>query len=170
MAVTNRDIVRTVKGGPAQRVVATYSSYADAQEAVDTLADRGFPVEKIAVVGQGLRLVERVTGRFGYAQAALQGGVPAAVFGALFGWLFGLFDWIDPLRSSLFLAVYGALIGLAVGALFGLFAHWLVRGERDFSSVTGLQADQYDLLAEEDFADEAERLLAGLEPTGEAAG
>jgi hypothetical protein len=39
-------------------------------------------------------------------QAALQGGVSTANFGALFG----LFDWIDPLRGSLLLALYGALI------------------------------------------------------------
>jgi hypothetical protein len=68
--------------------------------------------------------------------------------------------WVDPVRSGLLLARSGAVIGLAVGALFGLLTHWLIGGEQhDFSSVMGLQADRYYLLAEEHVAAEAARRL-----------
>jgi hypothetical protein len=63
-------------------------------------------------------------------------------------------------RSGLLLALSGAVIGLAVGALFGLLTHWLIGGEQhDFSSVMGLQANRYYLLAEEHVAAEAARRL-----------
>jgi hypothetical protein len=43
---------------PARRVVASFPEYAQAQRAVDYLSDEKFPVERIAIVGEGLRLVE----------------------------------------------------------------------------------------------------------------
>jgi hypothetical protein len=47
----------------AWNTVARFDDYESAQRAVDRLSDDGFPVEKLDVVGSGLRLVERVTGR-----------------------------------------------------------------------------------------------------------
>ena len=47
----------------AWNTVGSYSSYEEAQAAVDRLSDEGFPVENLDIVGSGLRLVERVTGR-----------------------------------------------------------------------------------------------------------
>ena len=43
--------------------IARFSSYADAQRAVDYLSDEDFPVEHLTIVGSDLRQVERVTGR-----------------------------------------------------------------------------------------------------------
>jgi hypothetical protein len=56
-----------------RRTIATFSSYRDAEAAVDFLSDRRFPVERVAIVGQDLRTVEQVTGRMGYGRAALGG-------------------------------------------------------------------------------------------------
>ena len=47
----------------AWNTVARFDDYQSAQRAVDRLSDDGFPVEKLDIVGSGLRLVERVTGR-----------------------------------------------------------------------------------------------------------
>ena len=53
---------RVGRGGPvatqARRTVASFSSYRDAERAVDSLSDRRFPVERVAIVGRDLRLVE----------------------------------------------------------------------------------------------------------------
>lgn len=40
-----------------RRTVAVYASYAEAQRAVDYLSDRKFPVQRVAIVAEGLRLV-----------------------------------------------------------------------------------------------------------------
>jgi hypothetical protein len=38
--------------------VATFGSYREAGRAVDRLSDRGFPVQRVAIVGRDLQLVE----------------------------------------------------------------------------------------------------------------
>jgi hypothetical protein len=126
--------------------VASFTIYREAERAVDLLSDRGFPVERIAIVGRDLQLVEQVTGRMGYGQAALRGALQGAVLGLLFGWLFGLFNWIDPVVASFSLAFYGLVFGAVVGALLGLLTHAMTGGRRDFASVSGMQASRYDVL------------------------
>ena len=43
--------------------VGSYATYAEAQRAVDHLADSDFPVGDVTIVGVDLMLVERVIGR-----------------------------------------------------------------------------------------------------------
>ncbi len=150
------------RGPSTRRVVASYDAYEEAQRAVDHLSDEGFPVERVAIVGGDLRLVEQVTGRMGYGQAALQGALSGAAIGALFGFFLGLFSLIDPLVSALLVALYGLVFGAVLGAILGLVSHAATGGRRDFSSVTGMQAGRYDIMADEEVAEEASRLLAGL--------
>ena len=63
------------------------------------------------------------------------------------------------------LAMVAAGIGLGVlwGAIFGFAAHLATRGERDFSSMRGISAARYDLIAREGGT---ERARAGLERAG----
>jgi hypothetical protein len=139
--------------------VAAYRTYAEAERAVDYLSDHKFPVERTAIAGRGLSTIEHVTGRLTFARAAAQSALLPAVLGALFGWLFGLLNWIDPLVSGLLLALYGAIFGAILGALLGLLAHALSGGRRDFTSVSGLKADHYEVLVDVSHADEARALL-----------
>jgi hypothetical protein len=156
-------------GRVPRRVVDSYGSYAEAQRAVDYLSDEGFPVERISIVGEDLRFVEQVTGRMGYGQAALQGAGSGAVIGAFFGFFLGLLSLIDPLVSALVVALYGLIFGAILGAILGLISHALSGGQRDFSSVGGVEAGRYNVMADEEVADEASRLLAqlGQEPRAE---
>jgi hypothetical protein len=138
--------------------VATYPDYASAQRAVDYLSDNGFPVERTAIVGTDLRLVETVLGRLTTARAALAGLASGAWFGLFIGLLFGLFSdssWLGVLLA-------GLLIGAAWGAIFGAIAHAATGGRRDFRSRSSLQASQYAVTAESDFADQARQLLVRL--------
>jgi hypothetical protein len=144
-----------------RRVVASYSTYADAERAVDRLADQGFPVERSAIVARGLQYVEQVTGRLGLVDAAIRGMFSGAVAGFLIGWLFGVFDWFHPVIAAGVLALNGLWFGALVGSIAALIAHALTRGRRDFASVGAMTAERYDVLIDEDAADEAERLLAG---------
>ncbi|HMJ32433.1 MAG TPA: general stress protein [Baekduia sp.] len=146
----------------ARRTVASYDNYADAERAVDYLADQKFPVERVSIVGRDLKLVEQVIGRMTLGRAVLNGALSGALAGLLIGWLFTVFDWTDPVVARGWLILDGFWFGALVGALFGLIAHLLTGGRRDFASIGALQADHYDLLADEEVADEAERLIAGL--------
>ena len=150
-------------GGRApRRVVVSYDSYAEAQRAVDHLSDEGFPVERVSIVAEDLRFVEQVTGRKGYGQAALQGAGSGAVIGAFFGFFLGLFSLVDPLVSALVLVLYGLIFGAILGAIIGLISHALSGGQRDFSSIGGMEAGRYNVMVDEEVAEEASRLLAEL--------
>src|SRR2546430_4764378 len=116
--------------GRATVTVATYADYASARRAVDYLTDNGFPVERTAIIGTGLRLVERVLGRLTTGRAALAGAASGAWFGLFIGLLLGLFS-----RSAWWAVIlFSVLIGTAWGAAFGAVAHAMTGGPRDFTS------------------------------------
>jgi hypothetical protein len=147
----------------AWNTVGSYSSYEEAQAAVDRLSDEGFPVENLDIVGSGLRLVERVTGRLTKARAAAAGAASGAWFGLFIGLLVGLFTrgatWIG-------LIIGGLLIGAAWGAVFGFASHAATRGRRDFSSAQTITASRYDIVSRGGHAERARSILqqAGLLP------
>ena len=145
-----------------RRVIASYGSYAEAQRAVDHLSDERFPVERVSIVAEDLRFVEQVTGRRGYGQAALEGVGSGAVIGAFFGFFLGLFSPVDPLFSVLILVLYGLVFGGVIGAIISLIFHALSGRQRDFSSVGGIEADHYNVLVDEEVAEEASRLVQRL--------
>jgi hypothetical protein len=142
-----------------REIVASFRAYEQAQEAVDLLSDKGFPVEGLAIEGRGVRLVERVTGRVTYGSAALQGAMTGGVIGLFLGLLFGLLNWFAPTESIVMLALWSTLVGAFWGLVLGLLGHWMTQGRRDFASVGGLVADSYDVTADADIAEEARRML-----------
>jgi hypothetical protein len=148
--------VDATKTQDARQTVASYATYAEAQQAVDSLSDRGFPVEGVEIVGQDVRLVERVTGRLTNARAAAAGAASGAWFGLFIGLLVGLFttgpEWLG-------LVLGGLLIGAFWGAVFGFFAHLMTRGQRDFTSVSNLVAGRYELIVPNEQAQRARELL-----------
>jgi hypothetical protein len=143
--------------------VARFDDYEAAQRAVDRLADDGFPVDKLDIVGSDLRLIERVTGRVTTVRAAAAGALSGLWVGLLIGALLTLFTtghgWL-----SVVLAATG--FGAFWGMVFGFVAHAATRGHHDFSSVRGLVATRYDLIARGGTVDRARAMLrdAGLLP------
>jgi hypothetical protein len=147
-----------------RRVIGSYTEYADAERAVDYLSDRGFPVERVTIVGHDLRLIEKVLGRVGYKEAMLRGASGGALTGVLIGWIFGLFNWVDPILAGLLLALYGLIFGAIVGAVFGAVAHWAQGGRRDFASIRVMLPSRYDVLVDSEVADQALELLNQASP------
>lgn len=141
----------------AWNTVARYDDYASAQAAVDYLADNGFPVEHITIVGSDLQLVEQVTGRLTKGKAALSGAASGAWFGLLIGLLFGVFTTGNAWFAML---LTGLVLGAAWGALFGFGAHAATGGRRDFSSRQTLAAAHYDVVAGRGDVDQARSMLA----------
>jgi len=147
-----------------RRTVASYTTYPEAVRAVDYLSDNNFAVERLTIVSRGLRMLEHVTGRLDYGNAAGRGALAGAFTGAILGFFFGLFDWVEPLVSGVILAAYGLVLGAVAGALVGLLNHGLSAGRRDFSSVPRLAADHYEVVADLPVADQALTLLEQLPP------
>jgi hypothetical protein len=155
-------------GGPnAGRPTVTMASYPDysgAQQAIDFLADNRFPVERTAIIGTNLALVETVLGRLTTARAALAGAATGAWFGLFIGLLFGIFtvgNWWAVIFA-------GLLIGTAWGAIFGAIAHATTGGRRDFTSAATLRAREYAVTVDADLAEHARQLLGRMnwQPAG----
>ena len=156
----NTHFSRPAAAPPARRAVATFRSYEDAERAVDRLADQGFPVERVAIVGRDLKLVEQVTARMTYGRAALGGALSGAVVGYLIGWLFGVFNWFDPVVRSFWLAFDGLWFGAVLGALIAVLLYAASGGRRDFVAMRQLSADHFDVVVDDEVADEAQHLIA----------
>jgi uncharacterized membrane protein len=151
--------------GLARRVIASYPDYRGAERAVQRLSEAEFPVEQTAIVGSGLTLVEKVTGRVSAATVAARSAASGAVVGALLGWLLGLFDLMDPLVAALWLALYGALLGAVIGVAVGLLAYAATRGRRGFTTIGGVRAERYDITVDAESADRAVRVLRETSPS-----
>ena len=121
--------------------VAEFPSYEAAQKAVTRLIDADIPAKDIQIIGRGLRSVETVTGRLGYATAARSGAINGILFGLLFSAIFVLGS--PEAGIQVFAGVM--LVGIALGMLMSLITYTLMRRRRSYTSVTQLIADHYDV-------------------------
>lgn len=137
--------------------LGVFETYAEAQKAVDHLADNSFPVGNLAIVGTDLRLVERVTGRRTWATTLGQG----VMSGLSTGFIVAIFMMIlFPTPNFLGQLLTALVIGVAIGLLFAILGHVLSRGQRDFTSVTQTVATKYEVLCEHKVVAQARDLLA----------
>ena len=152
------DEFRTV---PAGDTVGSYTSYLDAQKAVDYLADQQFPVQLVSIVGNDLKMVERVTGRLSYPRVALSGALSGMWFGLSVGVMLSFFS---P-TGGYFSIVTSVLMGAAFFMLFGIVTYATQRGKRDFTSTSQVVATNYDVVVAFEASHEARRMLQQLPMT-----
>ena len=152
---TGPDEARTVPKGDT---VGSYTSYLDAQKAVDYLADQQFPVQMVSIVGNDLKMVERVTGRLSYPRVALSGALSGMWFGLFVGVMLSFFT---PAGGP-FSIITSVLMGAAFFMLFGIVTYAMQRGKRDFTSTSQVVATNYDVIVAVEAAHEARRLLHQL--------
>jgi hypothetical protein len=127
--------------GAVGDTVATFTDYEQAQKAVSRLIAADIPARDIAIVGMGLRSVERVTGRLGYATAARSGAINGVLLGLLFSAILVIGAPTVPIQ-----AFVGVLfVGIAIGMLLSIVSYSFVRRRRDYASVMQVLADHYDL-------------------------
>lgn len=122
-------------------IVASMRDYESAQKTVSKLIAAEVPARDIAIIGQSVRTVERVTGKLGYAAAARSG----AVNGVLIGLFLSAILVIGNPEVPIQLFVGFVFIGVALGMLLSLVTYAIVRRRRDFASVTQFAADHYEV-------------------------
>lgn len=138
--------------------LGVYENYASAQHAVDYLADQGFAVQNLEIVGTELRSVERVTGRLTRGRLAAAGALSGLWIGLFVGIAFSLFSDRNQVGFLLSTPLLGAVFGL-VWSQIGYSAA-TGRGTRDFASVNQIVATKYEVLVEHQHAARAHELLA----------
>lgn len=132
---------RPASGTDTGEIVASMRDYESAQKTVSKLIAGEVPARDIAIVGQSVRTVERVTGKLGYAAAARSGAINGVLIGLFLAAILVLGNPEVPIQ--LFLGF--VLIGVAVGMLLSLVTYAIVRRRRDFASVTQFGADHYEV-------------------------
>lgn len=157
------------EGMPQGELLATYSTYAQAREAVSTLVTaEDFPATAVSIVGKDLRVVERVRGRLGYPQVALGAAFRGLFFGAMLG---GFMLLINPALGWQQVLVSAAL-GVGVWMIFGVIAFAARKGQTSgqtsVASTQQLVPVSYDVVVAFDHAFRARQLLrlggAGADP------
>lgn len=140
------------------QTVANFPTYEAAQKAVSSLIAADIPARDIAIVGQGLRSVERITGRLGYAAAARSGAVNGVLLGLLFSAILVIGSPSVPIQ-----AFVGVLfVGIAIGMLFSIVAYSFVRRRRDYASVMQVLADHYEVTVAQGSVQRARQVLGPL--------
>lgn len=132
---------------PSGTEVASYASYAEAQDAVDYLSDQEFDVKSITIVGTDLHLVERVTGRLTMGRAALSGASSGALWGAFMGLMM---SFAAPSQSAMLWLGFGILGGALAGVVMSGLLFAMTGGRRDFTSSSQVVASRYAVLASAD--------------------
>ncbi|MGZ0710473.1 general stress protein (plasmid) [Coraliomargarita sp. W4R53] len=139
------------------QTLTIFPTYERAQKAVSILIAAEVPARDIAIVGQGLRSVERVTGRLGYATAARSGAINGVLLGLLFSAILVIGDSSVPIPA--FIGVL--FVGIAIGMLLSLVTFAFVRRRRPFASVTAVVAETYEVTVAAASYTKARQALAG---------
>jgi hypothetical protein len=140
--------------------IGSYEDYAEAQRAVDYLADNEFTVEDVTIVGVDLMLVERVIGRLSWGKVLGTGAVSGAWFGLFVGVLLSMFSNQNGISYQPILV--GLFSGVVFGLIFAAISYASTKGRRDFSSASQLVAGRYDVLCQPRNAEKGRDLLAKL--------
>ncbi|WP_240038257.1 general stress protein [Actinomyces procaprae] len=148
-----------VRGGiPRGDEVASFTTYAEAQHAVDSLSDSGFPVQYLAIIGTDLRQVERITGRMSWGRAVANGAMSGLWIGLFFGAMMLLLGPNSGTGTVLIAAVF---MGVIWGMIFQVISYAVTRGKRDFTSISQVVASRYSIIASQ-MAAEAAHALADI--------
>lgn len=142
---------------PSGVTVATFPDYGGARDAVDRLAAQGFPVQKINIIGDDLKSVERVTGAMSWGRAALSGMVSGIWFGFFLGMLMVL--WSPSSGSAGAYMLIAVMMGAAFGIFTGVVSYAFTRRRQNFTSIRQVVASTYIVIASPDVASEAMRVL-----------
>lgn len=140
--------------------VASVREYEAAQKLVSKLIAAEVPARDIAIVGMGVRTIERVTGRLGYANAARSGAINGVLIGLFLSAIFVLGNPVAPIQ-----AFVGVLfVGVAMGMILSLVTYAIVRRRRDYASVMQLAADHYEVTVQAGSLAKARKALGAGAP------
>ena len=149
-------------GAPAQPSeeqvsLGSYTTYTEAQNVVDRLADVPFEVETPQIVGSDLRLQVHVVGRLTWVRTLLAGVAGGAWFGILVGLLLTLLSTTTFLPAM----AWGFTCGAVFGGAFAAAGFGLTRQRRGFISVSTTAPSRFDILVAPMDGERARDVLAG---------
>ena len=155
--------------------VAVYDSHTQAEDAVRKLANAGFDMKAISIVGKDYHSEEHVVGYFNAGDRAKFFGKLGAFWGGLAGILFGSalmfvpvighIIVLGPLAATLIGGLEGAAIGGGLTALVGALSAIGIPKDSVLRYETALKADKFLVIVHGD-ADRMKRAREALSAAG----
>lgn len=142
---------------PQGEVIATFGEYNDALRYVETLIENDFPAGAIAIVGNGLRSVERIRTRINQWRVALSGAISGSWVGLIFGLVF-----VDATSSTgpVPALTQPILVGAGLGMIANVLRFTLTRNKRNFASQSMVIAAEYQVQVPSHLSDQARTAAA----------
>ena len=146
-------------------VIGVYSSVAQAEEAVRSLAADGFPIQKVSIVAKNLEDERRIHGFVTSCDVAKSMAKTGAWVGGIFGMLTGAaFLWVPgigplivagSLATAMLGSIEGAVAGAAVTGMFGWLLALGVGRDKVLKYEEAVKAGKYLVIAHGSAADVA---------------
>ena len=149
---SSRAFAEASDSGFHREVVASFSSYAEAERAIESLATASVPAEKLRIIGHGLRIPRGQDGRS--LRWMFEAGIVGAAIGAFIILLAVVLGLGDSVAGSLTFSAL--LLGAACGLLAGIGALVVARLQLPEGDIR-LFAERYDVTADPKIADRAAR-------------
>ena len=138
---------------PGGEIIAKFENYDDAVAHVEKLLSGNFPVRQIAIVGRGIRTVERTRGRITYARLAINGAVQGAIIGAVL-------EYFTTASVNPNGYISNMVLCAGIAMTFNILRMSLSRNKRTFTATSQLLADTYEIQIPRDLKAAAEDALA----------
>lgn len=157
---TSTDTIEQTTTSTESSVIAVFPDHQSAERAVKLLADEGFPMSNLSIVGRDFQIAEKPIGFLTAGDIVKQGAGTGAWVGGLFGLLMGAAFLVvpgvgqmvvaGPLVAALLGGLEGALVGAAIGALSGALISWGVPQDEAILYETEIKAGKFLLIARGD--------------------
>jgi hypothetical protein len=137
-------------------VIGIYQSMDQAEKAVRTLDQGGFPIKQVSIVAKNLQSEKKITGfvttgdvaKTSARVGAWTGGIFGLLVGAAFLWVPGVGPMIvaGPLAAALLGGIEGAAAGGATTGLLGALVGWGVSKQHVLKYEQSVNAGKYLLI------------------------
>jgi hypothetical protein len=146
-------VAKKSEAAPGAEIIAKFDTYDAAVEHVEKLLAGNFPVRQIAIVGRGVRTVERTRGRINYSRIAITGAMNGAILGLV---------WHGFTSAESTVAGFAPTVVTfaGMGALVNVIRFSLSRNKRNFVSQQQLVADTYEIQIPRDLVSVANEAMA----------
>jgi hypothetical protein len=151
------------------RTIATYTSFTEAQNALDYLIDHGFREQSLAIVLKEVSHHEPIPQQSNWVFSSGQTALNGAVFGFGISFLALMVSmWTPTYQASVDLAFSGVAYGALVGGVIGVLA-WVFAQKNAENAANMLPTQHYNVIAQSTDAIRAQEALFSLmEPTARA--
>jgi hypothetical protein len=145
------------------RTIATYTSFTEAQNALDYLVDHGFHEQSLAIVLNQVAHLEPIPKESNWVFSSSQTALNGAVVGLGVSFLALMISmWTPTYQASVDLAFSGVAYGALVGGVIGVLSWVFAQQNAAQNTSSFLAAQHYNVIAQSTDATRAQEVLFSL--------